>query len=91
MMVMSDVMMYRNNHFLNLKEYGFNELAGCHRTGINIAHRNGGVWFLRDKRYTDLDTGQPLSLGKWTTEGRNGSSFKLRKDYLQLLWHLDRW
>lgn len=90
MMVMSDVMMYRLNRLQNEREFGYNELGGCHRTGVNIAFRNGGVSFIQDKAYRDHETGKMLSLSKWTTEGPNGSSYKLRKDYLQLLWWMDR-
>lgn len=90
MVIMSDVVMYRLNQLKNDREYGANEMDGCHVTGLNVAHRNGGVSFLRDRTYVDRETGRTLSLSKWTTEGKNGSSYKLRKDYMQLLWFLDR-
>lgn len=86
--VMFDVLLYRLNYLNNMRPRSWNELQGCHKTGINVAHRNGGVSFLRDKPFKDAQTDEVWSLSRWSPE--NGGAMKLRRDYLQLVWWMDR-
>jgi hypothetical protein len=64
------------------------ELKECHRNGINVAQRNGGVTFVKDVPFADYETGELRSLANWTDEDRD--RYQSRRDFLQLLYWLDR-
>lgn len=93
MFVMSDILQKRSYGTLDPASESndsasADEIKECHRNGINIAHRNGGVTFVNDVPFADYETGELRSLSKWTDD--NAAQQQYRRDLLQLLYWLDR-
>jgi len=91
---MSDILQKRTFHTWDKSDdpASAKELEECHRTGINIAHRNGGVTYVQNKQFADYETGEPRSLARWTNaSGPNPDSQRQwKRDFLQLLYWLDK-
>lgn len=90
MFVMSDILQKRvyNSATESNDVASAKEISECHGNGINIAHRHGGVTFVKDRPFEDYQTGEVRTLAKWTSDDANVLEY--RRDFLQVLYWLDR-